>query len=172
MSLSAFVQQVLDFVKDHQGWAPVVAGLLAFGESFAILSLIIPATVALVGIGLLIGASNIEFWPVWFAASVGAALGDWISYWIGLKLENAAHRVWPLSSYPQMIERGEEFFKRWGIWSVFIGRFFGPVRAIIPLVAGTFEMPFVPFQIANWTSAFLWAFILLAPGFTILKYLW
>jgi membrane protein DedA with SNARE-associated domain len=172
MSLSALVQQVLDFVKDHQAWAPVIAGALAFGESFAILSLIIPATVALVGIGALIGATSIEFWPVWLAASIGAALGDWVSYWIGLKLEVAARHVWPLSSYPQMIERGEAFFKRWGTWSVFIGRFFGPVRAVIPLVAGTFEMPFLQFQIANWTSAFLWAFVLLAPGFTILKYLW
>jgi len=172
MSLSALVQQILDFVKEHQAWAPAIAGVLAFGESFAILSLVFPATLALVGIGIIIGASDIPFWPVWIAASIGAAFGDWISYWIGLKVENTAHKVWPLSSYPELIERGEQFFKRWGIWSVFIGRFFGPIRAVIPLIAGTFEMPFVQFQIANWTSAFLWSFVLLAPGFTALKYLW
>jgi membrane protein DedA with SNARE-associated domain len=172
MSLHALVQQVLDFVKEHQNWAPLIAGLLAFGESFAIISLFIPATVALIGVGALLGASDIPFIPVWIAASVGAALGDWISYWIGLKVENAAHHVWPLSRYPQLIERGEAFFKRHGIWSIFLGRFFGPVRAVIPLVAGMFEMPFVPFQIANWVSAFVWAFALLYPGFTALKYLW
>jgi membrane protein DedA with SNARE-associated domain len=171
MSLSTFAHEVTDFVKEHQAWAPLIAGALAFGESFAIVSLLIPATGALIGVGLLIAASDIPFVPIWIGAAVGAALGDWISYWIGLKLENAAHRVWPLSRYPHMIERGEEFFKRWGIWSIFIGRFFGPVRAVIPLIAGTFEMPFVAFQIANWTSAFLWAFLLLAPGFAALKYL-
>jgi membrane protein DedA with SNARE-associated domain len=171
MTLSSFVHEIPVFVKEHQAWAPLIAGALAFGESFAILSLLIPATSALIGVGLLIAASDIPFVPIWIGASVGAALGDWISYWIGLKLENAAHKVWPLSRYPQMIERGEEFFKRWGIWSIFIGRFFGPVRAVIPLIAGTFEMPFVAFQIANWISAFLWAFLLLAPGFAALKYL-
>ena len=172
MSLQTLVQQTLEFVKEHQAWAPLIAGLLAFGESFAIVSLFVPATVALVGIGALIGASNIPFVPVWLAASIGAALGDWISYWIGLKLEHRVHRIWPLSSYPQMIERGEAFFKRYGTWSIFLGRFFGPVRAVIPLVAGMFEMPFLPFQIANFTSAFVWAFILLLPGFTALHYFW
>ena len=24
-------------------------------------------------------------WPVWIAGSLGAALGDWLSYWIGVK---------------------------------------------------------------------------------------
>jgi membrane protein DedA with SNARE-associated domain len=172
MSLYELVQQIIDFVKVHQAWAPLIAGVLAFGESFAIISLIIPATVALIGVGALIGASNIPFIPVWIGASIGAALGDWISYWIGLKLENAVHHIWPLSRYPQMIARGEVFFKRFGTWSIFLGRFFGPVRAVIPLVAGMFEMPFVPFQIANWVSAFVWAFALLAPGFTVLQYLW
>jgi membrane protein DedA with SNARE-associated domain len=171
MSLHELVQQAIDFVKAHEAWAPLIAGFLAFGESFAFISLIIPATTALIGIGALIGASDIPFVPVWIGASVGAALGDWISYWIGLKVENVAHRVWPLSRYPQMVERGEAFFKRYGTWSIMLGRFFGPVRAVIPLVAGMFEMPFIPFQIANWVSAFVWAFALLAPGFTALKYL-
>jgi membrane protein DedA with SNARE-associated domain len=172
MSLHTLIQQIIDFVREHQAWAPLIVGLLAFGESFAIISLVIPATVALVGIGALIGASDILFWPAWLGASIGAALGDWISYWIGLKLENAARHVWPLSRYPEMVARGEAFFKSHGIWSIFLGRFFGPVRAVIPLVAGMFEMPFMSFQIANWLSAFVWAFALLAPGFTLLKYLW
>jgi membrane protein DedA with SNARE-associated domain len=68
-----------------------------------------------------------------------------------------------------MVERGEQFFLRWGLWSVFIGRFFGPVRAVIPLIAGTFAMPALPFQIANVTSAVLWGFVLLAPGFAALR---
>jgi membrane protein DedA with SNARE-associated domain len=172
MSLSMFVEQILAFVKAHEVWAPVIAGLLAFGESFAIISLLIPATVALVGVGALIGASDIQFWPVWAGAAIGAALGDWISYWIGYKLENAARHVWPLSRYPDLYDRGERFFLKYGIWSIFLGRFFGPLRAVVPMIAGIFEMPHLHFQIANITSAMVWAFALLAPGFTALKYLW
>jgi membrane protein DedA with SNARE-associated domain len=171
MSFSAFIQEIPAFVKEHQAWAPLIAGSLAFGESFAVVSLVIPATGILIALGALIAASDVPFIPIWVGAAVGAALGDWISYWIGFKLEDASRRVWPLSRYPHMVERGEQFFKRWGIWSIFIGRFFGPVRAVVPLIAGTFEMPWWEFQIANWTSAFVWAFALLVPGFAALKLL-
>ena len=54
--------------------------------------------------------------------------------------------------------------KKWGIPGIFIGRFFGPLRASVPLVAGIFEMPFWRFQVANVTSALLWAAVLLTLG--------
>ncbi|WP_424679750.1 DedA family protein, partial [Escherichia coli] len=56
------------------------------------------------------------------------------------------------------------FFNRWGVWGVFIGRFFGPFRAIVPLVAGICAMPQRYFQLANLASAMIWAFGILAPG--------
>lgn len=172
MSLSTLIQDILAFVSLHEAWAPLIVCLLAFGESFAIVSLAIPATVILVGVGALIGVTDIKFWPVWAGAAIGASLGDWISYWIGYKLENTAKNMWPLSRYPEWYDRGEQFFHKYGVWSIFLGRFFGPFRAVVPLVAGVFEMPQLRFQIANVTSAMLWAFVLLAPGFTALKYLW
>ena len=94
MDVQAIVQQVADFVHDNQGWAmPIVFGL-AFGESLAFISLLIPAWGALVAIGALISSSDINFWPIWIAASLGAAAGDWLSYWVGLKLEyTVAHDV-------------------------------------------------------------------------------
>ena len=63
-----------------------------------------------------------------------------------------------------MIAKGEAFTKKYGVWAIFIGRFFGPARAFVPLAAGIFEMPRGPFQIANVTSALIWAFLMLLPG--------
>jgi len=83
--------------------------------------------------------------------------------------------IWPLSRYPQMIRMGEEFIKNWGALGIFIGRFSGPLRASVPLVAGIFEMPFWRFQIANFVSAFVWAATLLLLGDVvsqILQYVW
>lgn len=166
-----FDRQVLEFVRTHQAWAPTVVLVLAFAESLAVVGLFVPATFALVGIGALVATTDLEFWPVWLGATVGAGLGDWVSYWIGVRLENTAKHAWPLSRHPALYERGERFFRRWGTWSIFLGRFIGPVRSIVPLVAGVFEMPFVLFQAANWSSAMVWAFVLLAPGFSALKVL-
>jgi membrane protein DedA with SNARE-associated domain len=174
MEFQAIVQQVVDFVRANENWAMPVVFALAFGESLAFISLLIPAWGALVAIGALIGSSGISFYPVWIAGALGAACGDWLSYWIGLKLEHSVAHIWPLSRHPELIPRGEAFMKTWGIPGIFIGRFFGPLRAVVPLIAGIFEMPYWRFQFANFSSAFVWAAVLLTLGDAIsvaLKYL-
>jgi len=164
MDLSAYAQPIIDFVRIHQVWAAPVVFLLCFAESLAFISLLIPAWAALVGIGTLISASGLNFWPIWVAGSLGAAFGDWLSYWIGLKLEDRVYHMWPLSRHPDMIPKGEAFVKKWGALAIFIGRFSGPLRATVPLVAGIFAMPRIPFQIANFSSAFVWCAVLLTLG--------
>ena len=174
-SLEAHAQHVVEFVRVHEAWAAPVVFALAFGESLAFISLLIPAWAALVGIGLLISSGNLNFWPVWVAGSIGAALGDWLSYWIGVKLGPPVAHMWPLSRHPELLPKGEAFVKRWGVRAIFIGRFFGPLRASVPLVAGIFRMPPWQFQIANFSSAFVWAAVLLTLGdvvSTIFKWVW
>ena len=164
MSLEDYTLAVVDFVRAHEVWAAPIVGALAFGESLAFISLLIPAWAALVGIGVLIGSGHLEFWPIWVAGSIGAALGDWLSYWVGIKLGPPVAHVWPLSRHPDLLPKGEAFVTRWGVLAIFIGRFFGPLRASVPLVAGIFRMDYWQFQIANFASAFLWAFVLLTMG--------
>ena len=59
--------------------------------------------------------------------------------------------------------------EKWGVPSIFIGRFFGPLRASVPLAAGIFEMPYWRFQIANFVSALVWSAALLLFGDVIAK---
>ena len=169
-SLEAHAKEVVEFVHIHQAWAAPVVFALAFGESLAFISLLIPAWAALVGIGVLIGSGNLNFWPIWVAGSIGAALGDWLSYWIGVKLGPPVAHIWPLSRHPELLPKGEAFVKRWGVLAIFIGRFFGPLRASVPLVAGIFRMPFWAFQVANFSSAFVWAAVLLTMGDVAAKF--
>jgi hypothetical protein len=67
------------------------------------------------------------------------ALGDWVSYWFGYRYKEQVAQMWPLSRYPEILPRGEAFVKKWGVPSIFIGRFFGPLRASVPLAAGIFR---------------------------------
>ena len=159
-----FARALAEFVRDHQAWAAPIVFVLAFGESLAFISLVFPAWGALVAIGALIGVSGISFWPVWLAGALGAALGDWVSYWLGYRYKEHVAEMWPLSRYPDILLRGEAFVKDWGVPSIFIGRFFGPLRASVPLAAGIFEMPYWRFQIANVSSALVWSAVLLLFG--------
>ena len=155
--------QLVEFVRVH-GRGQRRSYLRSPSASRSRSSLLIPAWAALVGIGVLIASGELNFWPIWIAGAIGAALGDWLSYWIGVKLGPPVAHVWPLSRHPDLLPKGEAFVKHWGVLAIFIGRFFGPLRASVPLVAGIFHMPYWSFQFANFTSAFVWAGVLLTMG--------
>ena len=163
-ALEPFAQHIVEFARAHEAWAAPIAFVLAFGESLAFLSLFIPAWAALIGIGVLIGAGHLNFWPIWIAGAIGAALGDWLSYWLGIKIGPPVAEMWPLSRHQELLPKGEAFLQRWGALAICIGRFFGPLRASVPLAAGIFRMPYWHFQTANFASAFLWVGVLLVMG--------
>jgi membrane protein DedA with SNARE-associated domain len=164
MSIAEYAHQVVDFVKANEAWAVPVVFALAFGESLAFVSLVLPSTLILIGIGGLIGASGIDFWPLWFAAGIGGTIGYALSYWAGAYFKESITRFWPFSRHPELLPRGEQFFKKYGVFAVFLGHFFGPVRAVVPVVAGMYSMPQLQYQLANVASAFLWATSVLAPS--------
>ncbi|WP_158380245.1 DedA family protein [Candidatus Williamhamiltonella defendens] len=158
------IKFITDFVSEHQIWMIPIIFLLSFGESLAFVSLLLPATLILLGFGALIGQSAIPFFPIYLSAVMGAFLGDWLSYWIGARYNDKIATIWPLSRYSYLLKRVHVFFERWGIFGAFLGRFFGPLRAVIPLVAGICGMSQYYFQLANITSALIWSFGVLAPG--------
>jgi len=173
MAVPDIVDSIVSFVKVHQSWTIPIAFLVAFGESICFLSLIWPGTAILVGIAALIAASGVEIgvlWPAIIAAALGGSVGYAASYWVGWYFKDSIPRIWPFSTHPDLIPRGEEFFQNYGAWGVFLGHFFGPVRAVIPVVAGMFRMPQIPFQIANFASAFLWAAGVIAPAFFLVTF--
>ena len=165
MDVEGWFKSIETFVVANKAWAPPIVMLLAFGESLAFISLVLPFWGVLVGIGAVLGAAGgLDFWLILVAAAVGAALGDWVSYWLGYHYNQQISRMWPLKNYPELLPKGREFFEKWGAWAIVLGRFSGPLRASVPIVAGALRMPQTTFQIANWSSAFLWAAVLLLLG--------
>lgn len=162
--MSDLLSQILQWINTH----PELAGLVTFGistlESVAIIGTIIPGSVMMTAIGTLAGAGVIPLWPTVVWAILGAIVGDGISYWLGRHFNERLPHVWPFSRYPGILENGEYFFKKHGTKSVFIGRFVGPVRALVPLVAGMLGMRPLRFYIANILSAIGWAPIYMLPG--------
>ena len=158
------VHDIVDFIGRHAAWAGPVMFALAFGESFAFLSLLFPGTAIMVAAGAFIPNGTLSFWPLAIGCAAGAVAGDAISFWLGRHYGYLVARVWPFSRHPELLSRGFAFFERHGGKSVFIGRFFGPFRAVVPLVAGIAKMSPPRFWVANVTSAVIWAPALLLPG--------
>lgn len=150
---------------------PELAGLITFlisaGESVAVIGTIVPGSVMMTFIGALIGAGIIPLWSTLIWAILGAIVGDGISYGLGYYFKDSIHTLWPFRRHPQFLMNGEGFFQKYGGASVFIGRFVGPVRALVPVVAGMLGMRPFHFVIANVASALLWAPVYMFPGFLI-----
>jgi membrane protein DedA with SNARE-associated domain len=162
--MSAFVSETVQFISQHSGWTFLIIFLTVFGESFAFVSLVFPGTTIMVAAGLLVPGGTIHLFPLLSGAILGAVLGDSISYWLGLQFGTSIKASWPFSRNPALLEHGEVLFRHFGGASVFIGRFFGPFRASVPLIAGIMKMSALQFWVANIASALIWAPALLLPG--------
>jgi membrane protein DedA with SNARE-associated domain len=157
-------QPLLAFIKAHESWAIAMMFITGFVESSAFLSLMFPGVTLMITAGTLMQSGTLPYLPVIVGALLGAVLGDWASYWIGRRFGGGIARFWPFTRNPELLPSGIRFFERHGGKSVFIGRFFGPMRAVIPLAAGVMRMRRDRFWFANVTSALLWAPMLLFAG--------
>ena len=158
------IHQIVAFIGQHAIWAGPIMFAVSFGESFAFASLLFPGTAIMIAAGALVPSGTLDAWPLLIGCITGATSGDAVSYWLGRRYGHLVERVWPFTRHPQLLVRGFAFFERHGGKSVFIGRFFGPLRAVIPLVAGITKMRPARFWIANILSALVWAPALLLPG--------
>jgi len=162
-----YIQPLTLWLYAHPDWALLIAFLMAFAESLAIVGSIIPGGVTMTAIGILAGSGVMNIWLTLVAAAVGAVAGDSASYALGYIFSEHLSEVWPFSRYPRWLDYGKEYFTRHGGKSVIIGRFFGPLRSIIPVIAGILRMNPWHFLLANIISAIGWAILYVVPGVLI-----
>jgi undecaprenyl-diphosphatase len=165
--MNELLQPLIDWVAQNTVWAGLVVFAVSFSESMALVGLLIPGVAMMFAAGALITTGALDFWPTFAWAVAGAVTGDGLSFWLGRRFKGGLRAAWPFTRHPEMLTRGEDFFRRYGGKSVAFGRFFGPVRAVIPLVAGMMGMPPLRFLVANVASALVWAPAYLLPGMVL-----
>ena len=154
----------LQWVALHPNIAYPTIFLIALSESLALVGLLIPGTALMLGIGALVGNGALSLQATLVVAMVGAVVGDGVSFWLGKHFHQDIKKFWLFGKYPQLLARGETFFHRHGGKSIFFGRFVGPVRPIIPVIAGMLDTPLRNFLLVNILSAIGWAFAYIIPG--------
>ncbi len=162
--MESFFASIVDFVSANREWSPYIVFVLALGETLAFVSILIPSTAILVGIGALVATGSLDFAPLWVGASLGALAGSTLSWWLGLRYGKRMLKVWPLSRDPDMIARGTAAFARWGGAAIIVGHFFGPLRSVVFLMAGVSAMRLAAFQLANVPGALAWAYVIPKSG--------
>lgn len=170
-----FSAETYDVIKEwliqNPGWAGTFVFTSCACESLAVIGLFVPGLAFMTIIGFLINADVLQIIPTLSYAVLGAVVGDGISYYIGWRFKDHLPNYWPFRKHTSWLARGKEFFVKYGTLSIVIGRFVGPVRPFIPVVAGMMHMKPRIFLFANILSALVWAPIYMMPGF-LLGELW
>jgi len=155
---------IFQWLNQNPSYAGLMTFIISAAESIAIIGTLIPGTIMMPAIGTLVGAGIIPFYSTLFWAILGAIAGDNVSFWTGRYFNERLPTFWPFRKYPSLLAKGEKFVHHHGMKSVFIGRFVGPVRALVPLVAGMLKMPPLKFILTSICSAIGWAPVYMLPG--------
>lgn len=161
---SEILQPLLTWIQAHPGLAYLMVAIVAFFEGLAIVGLILPGAFILFAVGAIVGLGALELIPAWVACSTGAILGDGVSFWLGYHFKDRLHSIWPFNRYQKLMATGESYFLKHGGKSIFIGRFVGPVRPIIPVIGGMMGMPVPRYVLINITAGILWSPFYILPG--------
>ena len=161
---------------DIVGWFDVIGPVLfyvaVFGLVFAGTGLFVGAFIPFItgdslvfAAGLIAAAhaDSINIYVMAIGVGIAAWLGDQVGYTLGRHFGRPYLDKRNGSWLKKAIARSEQFYQRYGWWSVVVARFVPWARVIIPALAGIGKMNYYKFFSANLVGALLWASALLLP---------
>ena len=165
MALDQYWAAVLGFVRENETFIEVALFAFAFAESIIFASVFVPSTLIFIAIGALEGAEDGALLPLVVAGALGALAGDIVSFAIGYRLRGDIGKLWGLRDHPGLLQSAHRFVARWGIAAVVVSKLSGPLRPIVPMLAGATSMPWPLFLVASAVSSVLWSVLVLVPAY-------
>tara|TARA_B100001765_G_C19474070_1_gene325492 strand:+ start:611 stop:1210 length:600 start_codon:yes stop_codon:yes gene_type:complete len=153
------------WLQQNPEWIAFGLCSAAFIESFAIIGIIIPGVILLAAISGLAASTDLSIFEVIFLVYISSCLADIASFLLGKLFNKKIDKIWPFNKRPEWLEQGQNFFKSYGIPGVFLGRFVGPVRPLIPITAGSLGMDIKLFILVDLVSGLFWAPLYSLPGY-------
>jgi membrane protein DedA with SNARE-associated domain/membrane-associated phospholipid phosphatase len=162
--MDTLLHDLLAWIAQHPHFSNLLVFVFAVLESLLVIGLLVPGAFLLFGMGALITTGALQLFPTLAWTTLGAVTGDTISFLIGSHYHQRLRVIWPLKRYPDLVNRGVDFFCRHGGKSVFMARFIGPMRPIVPTIAGMMDMNIGRFLIVDIVASVLWAPAYILPG--------
>jgi undecaprenyl-diphosphatase len=162
--MGQWLESLTGWLTLHPQWLGLAIVLVACTECLAIVGLIMPGTILLFAIAVLAGNGALSLGAALLLALLGGLIGDLLSYLIGRRFHQNIRRLPVLRHHPEWIGRAEGYFQRYGIASLLVGRFIGPLRPMLPMVAGMFDMPALRFIGVSVLAGAGWSVAYILPG--------
>lgn len=162
--MSQWLDSLTLWLSANPEWLGLAILLIACVECLAIAGIIVPGTILLFAVAVLAGNGALPLWETLLLAYVGGLLGDALSYAIGRYFQQDIRRLPILRNHPQWLSAAERYFQRYGVASLLVGRYIGPLRPMLPMVAGMLNMPLPRFIAVSLLAAAGWAVAYMLPG--------
>ena len=162
--MSQWIDTLTAWLAAHPQWLGLAILLVSCLECLAIAGLVVPGTVMLFALAVMAGSGSLSLWQTLLLAYAGGLAGDLLSYWLGRRFHGNIRRLPILRKHPEWLGSAELYFLRYGAVSLLIGRFIGPLRPMLPAVAGMLDMPFLRFLAISLLAGAGWAIAYLTPG--------
>ncbi len=165
----SILQYLLDLVTRLGDWSYLIIFGAAMLECAAFAGLLVPGESLVLASGFFAHQGILELDAVIAAVALGAVAGDNIGYLLGARLG----REWLLKKGSRFglrkkrLAQVDAFFQRQGSRAVFIGRFIGFARALVPFVAGASRMSYRRFVVADALGAGLWTVAFVTLGYVL-----
>ncbi len=155
-TIANFFSHLLPSLGSFGVWGYWFILLVSFVEALVIVGSFVPGALFVVFAGILVSKGVYDLGDMIIFASIGAILGDMASYYLGSKGIHLFKNENRFLKEDHLIG-GKAFFRKHGDKSVLIGRFLGPLRSIVPFVAGLTGMNKRSFLFWNVIGGVAWA---------------
>lgn len=159
-----YVVDNLSKVGDLGPYVYLVAFLVTFLESVPVIGTFMPGTILMLLFGFIASQGYGNIYILIIVSVIGGVLGDMIGYYLGIYGRKYFSKESRLFKH-EYLELGRAFFTKHGGKSVAISRFIGPIRPVVPLLAGMGHMSNRRFMFWNVGGALIWAASYIFLGF-------
>ncbi|MBU0565967.1 MAG: bifunctional DedA family/phosphatase PAP2 family protein [Gammaproteobacteria bacterium] len=164
--MGQWLETLTQWLAGHPQWLGLALLIVACMECLAVVGLIIPGTVLVFAIAVLAGSGVLSLGETLLLGFIGGLIGDLLSYALGRRYHQGIRSLRGLRDHPEWLVQAEHYFQRYGVASLLVGRFIGPLRPMLPMTAGMLDMPFGHFLLVSLCAAAGWSMAYLLPGWS------
>jgi len=163
-TFSSWLQQLIEILPEGNLYL-LLLFVIALLESLPIVGLAMPGSTLILLAGFLAAHGKGSMPPVILITTLGALIGDLLSYWIGARFGTPLLNRNSFKKHRKLVNQAELFFAVHGGKSIFFARFLGPIRGLTPFIAGLARMPQKSLALYALISAILWGISYPGVGF-------
>jgi membrane-associated protein len=150
------MEYLIDLIKDVGNWGYLLLFIIIFLESFPF-TFYLPGDSLLFTTGFLASQGHFNLPMLIFVLYFGGTFGYLVSYILGEKIRNyiisSNDKFWFKKKH---IEYTEEYYRRYGIKTLIIGRFIPIIRSFSATLAGAVKMDYRSFLIYTFAGGLVW----------------